>query len=135
VVPFEGLKMATKRSEAGKSEDDYVIPLSRQAVVLLRELHKITGDDEFLFPGRGEGRTISENTLNYVLHLRDFRSRTIFEFFNTIRQNRPFPRSQLLTHMRHGSPIFRCWPKPTRWLILGPGEGNETKLWSSRWTE
>ena len=42
VVPFEGLKMATERSEAGKSEDDYVIPLSRQAVALLRELHKIT---------------------------------------------------------------------------------------------
>jgi integrase len=65
---FEGLKMATERSEAGKSEDDYVIPLSRQAVALLRELHKITGDDEYLFPGRGDGRTISENTLNYALH-------------------------------------------------------------------
>jgi integrase len=64
---FEGLKMATERSEAGKSEDDYVIPLSRQAVALLRELHKITGDDEYLFPGRGDGRTISENTLNYAL--------------------------------------------------------------------
>jgi len=68
VVPFEGLKMATERAEAGKSEDDYVIPLSRQAVALLRELHKITGDDEYLFPGRGNGRTISENTLNYALH-------------------------------------------------------------------
>jgi integrase len=68
IVPFEGLKMATERSEAGKSEDDYVIPLSRQAVSLLRELQKITGDDEYLFPGRGGGRTISENTLNYALH-------------------------------------------------------------------
>ena len=51
MVPFEGLKMATERSEAGKSEDDYVIPLSRQAVALLHELHKITGDDAYLFPG------------------------------------------------------------------------------------
>jgi len=68
VVPFNGLKMATERSEAGKSEDDYIVPLSRQAVALLRELHKITGDGKYLFPGRGDSRTISENTLNYALH-------------------------------------------------------------------
>lgn len=68
VVPFNKLKMATERSEAGKSEDDYIIPLSRQAVALLRELHKITGDDDYLFPGGRTGRTISENTLNYALH-------------------------------------------------------------------
>jgi integrase len=67
VVPFEGLKMATERLEAGKSEDDYIVPLSRQAVVLLRELHKVTGAGEYLFPGRN-GRTISENTLNFALH-------------------------------------------------------------------
>ena len=68
VVPFEGLKMATEREEAGKSEDDYIVPLSRQAVAVLHELRKITGDGEYLFPGRGNGRTISENTLNYALH-------------------------------------------------------------------
>jgi integrase len=68
VVPFENLKMATERSDAGKGEDDYLIPLSRQAVALLRELHQITGDGQYLFPGRGKGRTISENTLNYALH-------------------------------------------------------------------
>ncbi len=67
VVPFETLKMATEREEAGKSADDYIIPLSRQAVALLRELRKITGNGEYLFPGRGS-RTISENTINYALH-------------------------------------------------------------------
>ncbi|WP_029582943.1 integrase arm-type DNA-binding domain-containing protein [Bradyrhizobium sp. URHD0069] len=67
VVPFKELKMATQREEAGYSEDDYVIPLSHQAVALLRELQKITGDEQYLFPGRS-GRTISENTLNYALH-------------------------------------------------------------------
>ncbi|TMJ52338.1 MAG: DUF4102 domain-containing protein [Alphaproteobacteria bacterium] len=68
LVPFDGLKMATERAEAGKSEDDHIVPLSRQAVALLRELHKITGNGEYLFPGRGGSRTISENTLNYALH-------------------------------------------------------------------
>jgi integrase len=67
VVPFARLKMATERSEAGKAEDDYVVPLSRQAVALLRELHELTGAGKYLFPGRA-GRTISENTLNFALH-------------------------------------------------------------------
>jgi integrase len=68
VVPFEHLKMATEREDAGKSQDDYIIPLSRQAVALLRELHTISGESEYLFPGYGGGPTISENTINFALH-------------------------------------------------------------------
>lgn len=34
---------------------------------LLSELHEITGEDRYLFPGDRGARTISENTLNYVL--------------------------------------------------------------------
>jgi integrase len=68
VIPFQGLKMATQRQEAGKSEDDYIVPLSRQAVTLLEELHKITGDQQYLFPSYGEADTISENTINFALH-------------------------------------------------------------------
>jgi len=68
VVPFRRLKMATERAEAGKSEDDYIVPLSRQALALLAELHKITGESEYLFPGYGDGATISENTINFALH-------------------------------------------------------------------
>jgi hypothetical protein len=48
VAPFEDLKMATERAEAGKSEDDYVIPLSRQAVALLRGLHKVSELEELM---------------------------------------------------------------------------------------
>jgi integrase len=68
VVPFGQLKMATEREDAGKSQDDYTIPLSRQAVALLRELHKISGESEYLFPGYGDSPTISENTINFALH-------------------------------------------------------------------
>ena len=68
VVPFEHLKMATEREDAGKSQDDYIIPLSRQAVALLRELHTVSGESEYLFPGYGDGPTISENTINFALH-------------------------------------------------------------------
>lgn len=67
-VPFERLKMATERVEAGKAADDYLVPLSRQAVALLRELRQISGSGEYLFPGARRGRTISENTINFALH-------------------------------------------------------------------
>jgi integrase len=60
--------MATQRKEAGEQEDDYLVPLSRQAVALLRELRKITGESKYLFPGQYTGETMSENTINYALH-------------------------------------------------------------------
>jgi len=53
-----------KRQQNGS----HTVPLSRQAVKLLRELHKLTGNGPLLFPGnRGTGRPISENTLNAAL--------------------------------------------------------------------
>jgi integrase len=66
-IPFEKLKMKTQRKAADAPEASHVVPLSRQALALLRELHTITGDTEFLFPGRQEARTMSENTLNNAL--------------------------------------------------------------------
>ena len=52
---------------AKQPADDFEIPLSREAVALLRELQKITGLGPHLFPGRGRSRVISENTLNTAL--------------------------------------------------------------------
>jgi integrase len=67
IVPFKQLKMASQRKKAGASELDHVVPLSRQAVGILRKLHAITGDGRYLFPGRQADRTMSENTLNVAL--------------------------------------------------------------------
>jgi integrase len=51
-----------------KMDREHVVPLSRQAVTLLRALQEITGDGELLFPGlRHPSRPISENTLNAAL--------------------------------------------------------------------
>jgi integrase len=66
-VPFAQLKMEHLRAKIGKAEDDFVVPLSRQALKLLGELHEIRGEDRNLFPGDRGARTISENTLNYAL--------------------------------------------------------------------
>jgi integrase len=54
-IPGERMKM-------GK---DLIVPLSKQAVDVLRELHPLTGHRQFLFPGvQRVNRPISENTVN-----------------------------------------------------------------------
>ncbi len=52
-----------------KMSNDHIVPLSTQAVALLAQLHLITGDRQLVFPSiKGEGRPISENTLNAALN-------------------------------------------------------------------
>jgi integrase len=54
-IPGERMKM-------GK---DLIVPLSRQAMEVLRELHPLTGHRQFLFPGvQRVNRPMSENTVN-----------------------------------------------------------------------
>jgi hypothetical protein len=47
----------------GGSAAEHIIPLSRQAVAVLRELHRLTGGGELLFPGRRRGRPIGEGAI------------------------------------------------------------------------
>jgi len=47
-----------------KTKIDHIVPLSRQAVAILRELHRITGDGRFVFPGaRSATRPMSDNAI------------------------------------------------------------------------
>lgn len=51
-----------------KMKADHIVPLSRQAVNILRELHKMTGSGKYVFPSeRGKSANMSENTLNAAL--------------------------------------------------------------------
>lgn len=51
-----------------KMSRDHWVPLSSQAVEIFRDLHRITGRWELVFPGiRSRKRPISENTLNAAL--------------------------------------------------------------------
>lgn len=55
-------------AERMKARQPHIVPLARQAVVLLRELHPITGPDGFVFPSlTTPARPISENTVNASL--------------------------------------------------------------------
>lgn len=51
-----------------KMGEQHIVPLSQQAVSLLRELHGLTGPEGFLFPSvRSRARCMSENTINAAL--------------------------------------------------------------------
>jgi integrase len=51
-----------------KMDEQHIVPLSRQAVSILRELQAITGDGKYLFPSlRTPTRCMSDNTVNAAL--------------------------------------------------------------------
>ncbi len=57
-IPAERMKMKTK----------YIVPLSSQAVAILRALQPLTGKGHYVFPGaRSRERCMSENTVNGAL--------------------------------------------------------------------
>lgn len=57
-IPAERMKMG----------ETHIVPLSRQAVEILRELEPLTGNNRYLFPAIGpQARPLSENTLGAAL--------------------------------------------------------------------
>ena len=51
-----------------KMGEQHLVPLSAQAIAILRDLHAVTGPDGFLFPSiRSRTRCMSENTINAAL--------------------------------------------------------------------
>ncbi len=65
-IPAERMKMRTP----------HIVPLAKQAVSLLRELHKLTGTGDLLFPGeRNHAKPMSNNTILYALYRMGYHSR------------------------------------------------------------
>jgi integrase len=66
------LDAAEWRFTASKTKQPHLVPLSVQAVAILRELHPLTGRREYVFPGeRSPLRPMSENTVNVALRSLD----------------------------------------------------------------
>jgi len=56
-----------------KMRSPLFVPLSRQAVAILRDVHRLTGSKNFVFPSeRGRDRPMSANTLNAALRVLGF---------------------------------------------------------------
>jgi len=66
-IDFEAEQWSIK-AEKMKMKAPHIVPLSRQALDLLKELRPLTGSGKYLFPSeRTDQRPISENTLNVAL--------------------------------------------------------------------
>jgi integrase len=62
------LDSAEWRFTASKTGTPHIVPLSAQAVEILRELHPLTSRSEYVFPGvRSLKRPMSENTVNAAM--------------------------------------------------------------------
>lgn len=66
VVPGERMKGTQKAKRAGQVPD-HIVPLSKQAVGVLKELAAITGHQHLVFESVRRGRPLSENTINVAL--------------------------------------------------------------------
>jgi integrase len=65
IVPAARMKGVLERKAHGNA---HTVPLSTQAIAVLKDLHPLTGHGVKVFPGeRGEGRSISENTARQAL--------------------------------------------------------------------
>ena len=63
-------------AERMKMRAPHIVPLSRQAIELLRELHQHTGSGALLFPSRSKAtQPMSENTIIYAIYRMGYHSR------------------------------------------------------------
>ncbi|AIA25184.1 tyrosine-type recombinase/integrase [Kosakonia sacchari] len=69
VPPRRKAVKGVRFSERGaKMQDEHLVPLSHQAVVLLKQIKILSGDSVFVFPGaRSVDKPMSENTINKAL--------------------------------------------------------------------
>jgi integrase len=67
------LHSAEWRFVASKTHSEQIVPLSRQALEILRELHKVTGVSEYVFPGaRSLKRPMSDKAVLAALRSMGF---------------------------------------------------------------
>jgi integrase len=74
IVPAERMKMRT----------EHVVPLSRQAVQLLGELRKLSGDSRYVLTGRDNSKPISNNTLLGALYRLGYQGRMTGHGFRAV---------------------------------------------------
>ena len=75
-LPIEATKLTLKEKASRKGQTQ-TIPLSRQAVNVLRELYPFTSSSAYVFPGRSASRVMSENTINQALRTLGYNQETI----------------------------------------------------------
>lgn len=66
-VNWERKQWTIPKEKTKRKKDDLIVPLARQAVAILRELHKHTGHRQWAFPGRDPSKPMSDGAVNAAL--------------------------------------------------------------------
>jgi integrase len=77
-IPIEQLKRRQIEKLARPGEVAHIVPLCRQAMMILQELNQLTGEEKYVFPAiRHKDQCISNNTLRVALRGMGFTSEDI----------------------------------------------------------
>jgi len=93
-------------TERMKMKDQHIVPLSKQAIDILRELQKHTGNRQHLFPNQHKPSTfMSENTMLFALYRMGYHSRTTGHGFrataSTILNEQGYPPDVIERQLAH----------------------------------
>ena len=90
-----------------KMNTPHVVPLSRQTLELLSQLHKITGNSDYLFPNQGSkrGLSMSNNTILFALYRMGYRGRMTGHGFrgvaSTALNEQQYPQKHIELQLAH----------------------------------
>lgn len=71
--PIPGVRYSDR---GAKMRTPHIVPLSQQAIDILKQIREISGDQELLFPSiRNSSRPMSENTVNKALRLMEYNTK------------------------------------------------------------
>lgn len=81
IIPAE---QTGRKGKHGKRKP-HAVPLSDQAIAVLRGLYPVTGHGEHVFPSRnGMGRVVSENTVNKIIEVMGYKGRQTGHGFRSL---------------------------------------------------
>ena len=107
-IPSEDMKRTKAQKINGQA---HTVPLPRQAVAFLQELHPLTGDGEYVFPGlRDRKAPMSEAGVNAALHAMGYKGRHCWHGYRAtgrtiLRQVLKYPADVIEAQLAHKGQI------------------------------
>lgn len=114
-----------------KMRKTHLVPLSRQAVSVLRRLRQLNAISPFLFPANTKRGVISENTLLFALYRMGYKGRATVHGFrslaSTLLNEAQFNRDWIEMQLAHADNSVRGVYNAAQWL---PGRRKMLQWWA-----
>jgi len=93
-------------AERMKMREEHIVPLTDQSLAILEDIRKLSGNRPLLFPSeRGEGKSMSNNTLLYAIYRMGYHSRMTGHGFrgiaSTILHEQGYPHDHIELQLAH----------------------------------